>query len=186
MLRFFNTRIWRFFPISLLQNELSTSLLLYILPGHPDIVEDYGHLLTLENLGKTSFIPRGLRKRINVRDVLDGVRAQSIVDMGIPPHLSPRLRSTLLRCAIFASDAQVHALFVDARLHPWRDTIPDAATPDERVDALIDRLYDQQNRQGESALLLFLHVLADRLDPEDANRRRIHDLMEELAYVFKG
>jgi|SRR5919199_711144 internalin A len=46
------------------------------LPEHPDIVVDYEHLLTLEELGETSFIPAGLRKRVNVRQLLDGIEAE--------------------------------------------------------------------------------------------------------------
>jgi internalin A len=43
------------------------------LPGHPEIVVDYKHLLNLEALGEESFIPEGLTERVNVKQLLDGV-----------------------------------------------------------------------------------------------------------------
>ena len=46
------------------------------LPDHPEIVVDYGHLLDLEALGETSFIPEGIRERVNVKELLDGVEPE--------------------------------------------------------------------------------------------------------------
>ena len=43
-------------------------------PGHPEIVVDYEHLLTLEELGEESFIPEGLRTRVSVSFLLHGIR----------------------------------------------------------------------------------------------------------------
>ena len=151
------------------------------LPGHPDIVEDYAYLLDLEDMGETTFIPRGLRERVNIRELLDGVRYKLPSSVGLSPSLAPLLRATLLRCPVFASDIQLHALFTDARLHPWRNTIPEtAASREARVDALIDYLYDKQNRHGENALVLLLHVLAARTNPGDALHAQLLTLAAEL------
>jgi internalin A len=46
------------------------------LPNRPDIVVDYTHLLTLEELGETSFIPSGLKERVSVRQLLDGIEPE--------------------------------------------------------------------------------------------------------------
>jgi internalin A len=46
------------------------------LPDHPEIVIDYRHLLDLEALGETSFIPEGIRERVNVKELLDGVEPE--------------------------------------------------------------------------------------------------------------
>ncbi len=46
------------------------------LPNRPDIVVDYEHLLTLEELGETSFIPSGLKEPISVRQLLDGIEPE--------------------------------------------------------------------------------------------------------------
>ncbi len=45
------------------------------IPGHPAISEDYDYLLQLEQMGEQTFIPRGLRERIAIRQVLDGIEA---------------------------------------------------------------------------------------------------------------
>lgn len=46
-------------------------------PSHPEVVVDYEHLLNLERLGERSFIPEGLRERVNVRALLNGVTTES-------------------------------------------------------------------------------------------------------------
>ncbi len=43
------------------------------LPGYPDITVDYEYLLDLEAMGERSFIPPGLRQRIDVKLLLHGI-----------------------------------------------------------------------------------------------------------------
>ena len=43
------------------------------LPEDPNIVVDYDHLLTLEELGKDAFVPEGLKVEVSVKQLLDGV-----------------------------------------------------------------------------------------------------------------
>lgn len=43
------------------------------LPDHPEIVVDYRYLLDLEAMGEKAFVPPGLRRRVDVRSLLDGV-----------------------------------------------------------------------------------------------------------------
>ncbi|MGC9521133.1 MAG: COR domain-containing protein [Anaerolineae bacterium] len=43
------------------------------LPNHPEIVVDYRYLLDLESMGEKSFVPPGLRQRVDVRALLDGI-----------------------------------------------------------------------------------------------------------------
>jgi internalin A len=43
------------------------------LPGHHEIVVSYKHLLNLEKLGETSFVPEGVVQKFSVRQLLDGV-----------------------------------------------------------------------------------------------------------------
>lgn len=59
------------------------------LPDHPDIVVDYAYLLDLEAMGEKSFVPPGLRQRVNVRSLLDGV------DLTRPQREAVRLRQIL-------------------------------------------------------------------------------------------
>jgi internalin A len=46
------------------------------LPGYPDVVVGYEHLLNLERLGETSFIPEGASERFSVRQLLDGIEPE--------------------------------------------------------------------------------------------------------------
>ncbi|MBN2006047.1 MAG: hypothetical protein JXA21_22005 [Anaerolineae bacterium] len=101
---------------------------------------------------------------------------------GLPPALNERLRLTLSQSPHLASNAALHTLFVDARLAPWRDHIPDN-TPSRaaRVNALIHTLYDKTRVTGENALALLLYTLADYTDPADI----LHHDLSNLAIDFE-
>ncbi len=60
------------------------------LPEHPEIVVDYQYLLDLEAMGEKSFVPPGLRERVDVRALLDGV------DLSKPQREAVRLRQALV------------------------------------------------------------------------------------------
>lgn len=46
-------------------------------PGRPNVVIDFEHLLKLERMGETTFIPEGLEQRIYVRQLLNGVESET-------------------------------------------------------------------------------------------------------------
>ncbi|HEY9606881.1 MAG TPA: hypothetical protein V6C85_35055, partial [Allocoleopsis sp.] len=46
------------------------------LPNRPKILVDYEHLLNLEEMGETSFIPEGLKERVTVKQLLDGIEPE--------------------------------------------------------------------------------------------------------------
>jgi internalin A len=46
------------------------------IPRNPEIVVDYKHLLTLEELGEKYIIPEGLSDRFSVKDLLNGVESE--------------------------------------------------------------------------------------------------------------
>jgi internalin A len=60
------------------------------LPNHPEIVVDYQYLLDLEAMGERSFVPPGLRQRVNVKRLLEGV------DLRKAQRASVRLRQILV------------------------------------------------------------------------------------------
>ncbi len=60
------------------------------LPDHPDIVVDYQYLLDLEAMGERSFVPPGLRQRVNVKRLLEGV------DLHKAQRATVRLRQILV------------------------------------------------------------------------------------------
>jgi hypothetical protein len=101
---------------------------------------------------------------------------------GLSPSLYARLSSTLLRCAPVDSDKDLQTAFVDARLSPWRNKLPEADNRESRVQLLIKFLHDQYSDTDESALVLLLRVLSDRALPGDACHREL----AELAHALKA
>jgi hypothetical protein len=92
-----------------------------------------------------------------------------------------QLRRTLLTCGPFANPAELKSLFVDARIHPWRDAVPEASSDGGRANVIIDFLARQHDAQGRNALILFLHVLADQKDPADECYAKLMALAESLS-----
>ena len=95
------------------------------------------------------------------------------------------LRSLLLNCGPFASDAELHALFVDPRLQPWRDVVPGADSPAARVAGLLDLLHDRTHSQmRRNALVIFLDAVADQIPPEDLCHQQLRLMAEHLTEVL--
>jgi len=103
-------------------------------------------------------------------------------ESGISPGLNKQLNSVLLNCGPFDSDQQLRAVFVDARIKPWRNRLLDASSPSERVQMAIDRLNNQCTSEGENALALFLQVLGESVSPEDACHHHLTQLIKGLEY----
>ena len=51
-------------------------------PDHPEIVVDYKHLLRLQAMGESSFVPEGLGEKVDVRRLLDGVESHEDLEKG--------------------------------------------------------------------------------------------------------
>lgn len=101
--------------------------------------------------------------------------------MPLSSDLHQRLQAVLLRCGSFASDRALWMMFVDARLAPWQDALPEAASPQERVRAVIAALVDQSNAHGENALALLLRVLSENTPPGNACHWDLAELAQEVA-----
>ncbi len=98
---------------------------------------------------------------------------------GLLSDFIDRLQETLLVCAPFDDFTALTHLFVDARIHPWRNAIRYRPNSVGLIDEVIFQLYEQQNQAGENALLLFLQVVRDRIDPDDACHGRLSMLIQE-------
>ena len=100
----------------------------------------------------------------------------------IAPDLLKKLRSTLLRCGPFASDAELRAVFRDRRISPWRNLLSSGSRSKEnRVDALIDLLCERESSEGqENALVLFMYVLVSRINSSDSCHQQVLELAEKL------
>lgn len=106
--------------------------------------------------------------------------------MTIPPDIHAKLRQTLLACWPFESSMQSTALFLDARLSPWRHGLPQAGSRAAAVDGLIAYLYDKRHASsGRNALVLFLEVLAEAIDPGDSCSAQIREVAR-LVEPFLG
>lgn len=104
---------------------------------------------------------------------------------GISGELLSDLRETLLACGPFYSSSELRTVFVDARLQPWRNNLPDAGSNTGRVEAVISYLIDRHNRHGDNALYLLVQVLRDRTDPEDACYDRLAVIGQRVERELK-
>lgn len=100
---------------------------------------------------------------------------------GIPEHLYRQLCITLLDCGPFDTDQELKVTFVDNRLSPWRNQLPQASNPTSRVESVVEFLQNQYNNKKENALVLLLCVLRDRVNSETA----CHHQLAELADLFE-
>ncbi|MBN2005702.1 MAG: hypothetical protein JXA21_20260 [Anaerolineae bacterium] len=152
-------------------------------PGHPEIPPvDYEWLRECERRGLQEVMPEGVFTALNVRELLIGVDAHGAYEDGLSSALLARIRDALTHCGPLESDATLRTVFVDRRISPWRDRIADHTTNREaRVNALIEMLLAQRAARGESALGLFLQVLAEAADSDDAAHHTLTCLAAEVA-----
>lgn len=101
---------------------------------------------------------------------------------GLPSVLHNRLVNVLKRSPQFNSNANLRAIFIDSRIHPWVDNLPEADTLTNRVRVTISCLYDQYGANGENALALLLQVLVDNTHSAIALH---HDLSETIVEFKK-
>mgnify|MGYP001089895505 CR=1 FL=1 len=104
---------------------------------------------------------------------------------GLLPDLHKRLRDTMITCPQFRSNEELRTAFVDARIRPWRDTLPQAANIDSRVRGIINYLYERRNTEGKNALVLCLQVLGECVDPGDALCSELLALADEVEAYLK-
>ncbi|MBN2394513.1 MAG: hypothetical protein JXR84_27520 [Anaerolineae bacterium] len=91
-----------------------------------------------------------------------------------------QLRGVLSSCGPFSTDRELQAVFVDSRIGPWRENVPQASSRMERVEALVNFLCDKHDARGENALILFLSVLKDRAHSGDACHQHLANLVDDL------
>ncbi len=104
---------------------------------------------------------------------------------GIPPSLYNELRIVLLQCGPFDTDANLRAIFADARISPWRNELPKCNNATERVEGVIDMLYNKYNKDKENALVLLLYALVDRVQSRDACRDRLSEVVHKIEQFRK-
>ena len=91
-----------------------------------------------------------------------------------------RLRNTLLECGPFDSEKDIRPIFIDARLSQWAASLPESTSRQNRVEQVIYYLHDKHNKSGDSALVLLLQILCERVDSEDSCRSTLTELANKL------
>jgi two-component system NtrC family response regulator len=104
---------------------------------------------------------------------------------GLRPFVNASLIETLIACGPFTDDQALRALFVDARISPWRNQLSQSSTPISRVRMVIELLHDQYNDRQENALALFLQVLCDQTDSNTRCFGQLIQLADELKPRMK-
>ncbi|MGK7942690.1 MAG: COR domain-containing protein [Crocosphaera sp.] len=70
-----------------------------VIPNHPNVSVDYQHLLDLESMGIITFVPVGLRKKMDVQELLQGVHSVTEMKVNsqhqVPPIASHPLKSLI-------------------------------------------------------------------------------------------
>jgi len=106
--------------------------------------------------------------------------------LGISPGIYHRICDALLRCGSFRSDSELTGIFVDERVFPWRNKLPQAGDLNSRVTTIVSFLYDQYNERDENAMILLLNVLRDKCMPGDACRRELEEVAKDLGQMLQG
>jgi hypothetical protein len=99
-----------------------------------------------------------------------------------PHELLDELYYALKRSDYFTNDESVRSIFVDSRISKWKYDLPQAQTTSitRRVYSIVDFLQGQQSAEGENALILFLKVLADKVNEEDSLHYNLQYLISDL------
>ena len=99
---------------------------------------------------------------------------------GIDSDLLLRIRDQLMTCAPFADERALKATFIDNRISPWRNDIPEGDTVKERAELVMAFLFSRTRGTGENGLVLFLRVLSERYSPGDSCGDTLARLADEL------
>ena len=98
--------------------------------------------------------------------------------------LHEHLTNVLLRCDAFSSQSTLDSVFEDARLREWRASSPKAQRREQRVAQTMAALYGQYNTDHESALIVLLHVLSERADPDSEFHWDLLKMADEVAWAL--
>ncbi len=90
------------------------------------------------------------------------------------------IRSLLLKCGPVNRHSQLRAVFIDPRIRAWRDQLPERTNQEERVEAIIDLLWEEYDASANNALVLFLQVLSERADSRTACQGQLQRMMVRL------
>lgn len=99
---------------------------------------------------------------------------------GLSIELYNRCRNVLLNCNEFDSHASLQTIFVTPELHPFRDSLPEAASKSGRVDACLGFLLFKRLSNGQAVFPLFLTALRGRYEVGDSLHNELETLRLEV------
>lgn len=99
--------------------------------------------------------------------------------VSIPENFYHRCRNVLLQCSEFDSNDSLRSIFVTDKLNPFRDSLPEATSKNDRVAFCLDYLRQKRSSKGEQILLIFLEVLRNRQADE------LREELEELCSLVE-
>lgn len=105
---------------------------------------------------------------------------------GLPSDLYNRCYDTLLCCDVFGDNARLRALFVDKRINPWRNQVPETTDHAGRVALVIDFLHDRYDEAHKNALVLFLYVVQDRISVQDLLYQELTQLVQDFEHFLSS
>src|SRR2546421_9496897 len=74
-----------------------------------------------------------------------------------------KIEETCKQCTdIFDSQQSLKQLFDNPLISAWKESLPQAASKDQRIDITLNYLTDKENALGQNALALFLQVLSTK------------------------
>ncbi|MDM8526637.1 tetratricopeptide repeat protein [Anaerolineales bacterium HSG24] len=112
--------------------------------------------------------------------------------LDISPQQLRQLHKILEICAPIDSNEGFRAVFVDSRISMWRNDLPEATKITKRIDLVIDFLRGRYDDNQQNALILLLHVLADRISEGDSCKHKLLNLAQGLEnkqhkkFAFSG
>lgn len=100
----------------------------------------------------------------------------------INANLISEIATELRNFEEFASQRQLRSAFADPRLNMWHNSVPEAATPTGRVEAIIDFLLRRSTADGKNALVLLLETLSESQPSPSSKLQKLTTALEgELA-----
>lgn len=104
--------------------------------------------------------------------------------MSIQTETHKKVRDALLIAGCMDSNASLRAMFVDARLAPWKSQVPEANNKGERVAYTISTFVDKFNTNQQNMLAVLLEVIGQREVGMLANN--LLELAQQVQYETTG
>lgn len=100
--------------------------------------------------------------------------------MALSQELYNQCRTTLLKCDELNSGTSLRAVFATVELSPFRDSLREADSKNDRVDYCLEHLPNQRLSDGRSVFTLFIEQLLNSRYEGDALRDELEGLLSRI------